>query len=1044
MGENYKLQIPALKAGSILNNRFRIIESLDDTELCKNYLGRDIKNNNYVVIKELIDTFEDQAKREQAAKQFKNEASILITLVHPAIPTFRDYFEFKNRRYIIMDYVQGKNLFDLIKTSDKFFEETLILKWASELCDVLHYLHTRQPSPVIFRALSPHNIILSKEGRLKLIDFGISKKFNPKAKTMAVVKMGTPHFSPMEQYAGLTDARSDIYSLGATLYYVITKTLPVDAIERSMNDVPLPSCREINSKISSDLETIISRAMALDKEKRYQTMQEMRNSLRNISKFGKRGMPSRGKVTPSLTPPASSYKRTGSAWGQTPAAPSSSSARPPLKTKRLTLPGMPSGGAGPKSGERPPLKTKRLSLPGLSQSGKQDSSEDKSWQRPPLKTKRLSLGDISSSSLKNINQKSSEKDTGAVRDSRRPDFPSSSASSRSGPPSVSAGRESTISSGSSGFKSDRGLSFQKSSPGSSQSTGKPSRSGIHDKPSSSWQRTEPSADSTPKKDAFPPPAPPPRRSSILEPRRKSPLPPSPGRRGNLLEPRRGRDASTKPLSFKSDAIPEPARKSSDSLRRISSTGRTHFTSPGSSGSLHRVSSPGSGVKETPVKDESAGRISPAGNKDSFPFQPSSEAEAPSEKVEEIKDFAFDDDMGAPLMGTDEPLAAGTVVNNKYRILELGDTDQTTRSYKALDMEDKCNVALKELLEQFDDPVKRRETIMQFQVEAKILIRLEHPSIPKFKEYFSYNGRRYFVIEFVDGDSLEEIARKSPLLYEEKHLLDWSIQLCDIVEYMHSQTPDPVIYRDMSPKNVILTSEGKIKITDFGISKIFTPDTKTMASAKIVNPHYSPIEQYAAQTDERTDIYSIGATLYYLITKTVPVDAIDRSISNIKLKPCRIFNKNISADFEDVIQKAMEVQKEDRYQKINQMKSDLMRLYRRFEKVSPVPEIKEAPVPPQSAVLKGKKTIEPPPVKIEREPETFEEKEEFLEEEEEQGSKLATTIISMIVIIVLLAALFGGLYAAPIYSASIQKFIAPLVEQFSNSPWLDKLASLLGN
>jgi len=125
-------------------------------------------------------------------------------------------------------------------------------------------------------------LILTKEDAVKLVNFGISKIFDPHSRTLAVAKTISPHFSPIEQYAMVTDARSDIYSLGATLYYIATKSLPIDAIDRSMNNVPLKFCREFNKSISLELEGVILKAMELDKEDRYQSAEEMMADLKKI------------------------------------------------------------------------------------------------------------------------------------------------------------------------------------------------------------------------------------------------------------------------------------------------------------------------------------------------------------------------------------------------------------------------------------------------------------------------------------------------------------------------------------------------------------------------------------------------------------------------------------------------------------------------------------------------------------------------------------------------------------------------------------------
>jgi len=379
--------------------------------------------------------------------------------------------------------------------------------------------------------------------------------------------------------------------------------------------------------------------------------------------------------------------------------------------------------------------------------------------------------------------------------------------------------------------------------------------------------------------------------------------PLPGSQGGSLKRIQTRKFST-------DSMPSlPVRQEKSEKVQTSPPARS-FTGTGDSGSLQD----GREKKSPPVTHSTH----------KTPYQPDREEDSG-------EDTAFDKETS--LSARENPVDKGIILNNRYKVIELLGEGQTTRTYKAMDMKNNCHVALKELLDKFDDPVKRREAILQFQVEAKILIKLEHPAIPKFEEYFSHEGRRFFIIDFVEGETLDRIIQNSPF-FEESRLVEWAIELCDIIDYMHSQTPEPVIFRDMCPKNVILSSEGKLKIIDFGISKLFTPDAKTAAVAKTINPNYSPVEQYVGQTDQKSDVYSVGATLYYLATKSVPVDAIDRSINDMNLPNCRRFNNNISTEFEAIILKAMEINKVDRYENIKEMKVTLQELYKKIMKSAP--------------------------------------------------------------------------------------------------------------
>ena len=187
------------------------------------------------------------------------------------------------RENLVMEYVSGDKLSDIIKNSQDFLPESRVIKWALNLCDILYYLHTIKPNPIIFRGLCPENVIITSDGKLKLIDFGISKIFDPQAKTLAVAKTAKMYYSPMEQYTAQTDDRTDIYSLGATLYFLMTRTPPVDAIDRTLNELPLPLCRKFNSSITSEFENIIFKAMELNPDRRYANIVSMRSAIEALT-----------------------------------------------------------------------------------------------------------------------------------------------------------------------------------------------------------------------------------------------------------------------------------------------------------------------------------------------------------------------------------------------------------------------------------------------------------------------------------------------------------------------------------------------------------------------------------------------------------------------------------------------------------------------------------------------------------------------------------------------------------------------------------------
>ncbi len=268
-----------------------------------------------------------------------------------------------------------------------------------------------------------------------------------------------------------------------------------------------------------------------------------------------------------------------------------------------------------------------------------------------------------------------------------------------------------------------------------------------------------------------------------------------------------------------------------------------------------------------------------------------------------------------------------VLRDRFKIIRHLGGREINNLYMTKDLIKKNYWVVKELINTFVSSEERQEAIKQFEFEAKLLMELDHPELPKLEDYFEQNGKHYLVMEYIEGDGLETIIKETQGFLDEIQVIDWGRKLCNVLSYLHSQKPQPIIFRDLSPENVMLTDNNEIKLIDFGISKIFDPQTKTIAIAKNINPHFSPLEQYSTRlTDTRSDIYSLGATLYYAITRALPMDAIDRSIGKLPLTPPKHFNKSISDEFNNIIVKAMNLNREERYQSVEDMKADLDSIY----------------------------------------------------------------------------------------------------------------------
>lgn len=263
-----------LPAQYMLDGRYIIDKLIGQGGMGAVYHAVDTRINGRIcAIKEMSVMSLPAEEQAPAIQNFQREAELLAKLRHPNLPMVHDYFSVDhNRYYLVMDYVDGSTLENLLVQNGQPFSEAQVRTWALQLCDVLAYLHSQTP-PIIFRDLKPENIMLDQREKLKLIDFGIARFFQ-KAKTKDTQIMGTPGYVPPEQYGqGQTDPRSDVYSLGVTLWRLLTMQEP------SSNPYRLAGVRNYNKNISNELENIIQNATKLAPEDRYQTAEAFQEAL---------------------------------------------------------------------------------------------------------------------------------------------------------------------------------------------------------------------------------------------------------------------------------------------------------------------------------------------------------------------------------------------------------------------------------------------------------------------------------------------------------------------------------------------------------------------------------------------------------------------------------------------------------------------------------------------------------------------------------------------------------------------------------------------
>ncbi|MGB8681930.1 MAG: protein kinase [Candidatus Binatus sp.] len=260
-----------LEAGTVLQGRYQIQRLLGGGGMGMVYLAHDQRlANRPCAIKEMVDHFIDQAQRIEANEYFAREADTLAQLKHQAIPAITDRFELANRHYLVMEYVEGRNLEEELAVRGEPLPEGLVIDIARQLCDVLVYLHGLVP-PIIYRDMKPSNVMLNSNGRVVLVDFGIARLFKAARKGTMI---GTLGFAPPEQYQGMVDPRSDIYSLGATLHYVLTGRDP-----EKFPPFSFPPVRDLRPAVSSNLAGAIDAALAYEMDGRPGRVQEFRDMM---------------------------------------------------------------------------------------------------------------------------------------------------------------------------------------------------------------------------------------------------------------------------------------------------------------------------------------------------------------------------------------------------------------------------------------------------------------------------------------------------------------------------------------------------------------------------------------------------------------------------------------------------------------------------------------------------------------------------------------------------------------------------------------------
>lgn len=291
--ESYRTrtQRPNLVAGTLLQNRYRVVQQLGKGGMGAVYEAVDLRLETTVAIKEAFST--DARLR----KQFEHEARLLAQLHHSALPRVTDYFSEGDRVFLVMQFIAGDDLAEIIAKQPGALPRKTVIAWADQLLDALIYLHTRERQ-IVHRDIKPHNLKLTAEGKIALLDFGLARSDSGTSavNTSSSVFGFTRRYSPPEQMQDQgTSPQSDIYALGATLYHLLTGVKPPDALVRTAaiaksEPDPLHTAKEVYAAVGPEISTMLLKAMELNPARRFADANEFRQALKRLGRDDMRAL----------------------------------------------------------------------------------------------------------------------------------------------------------------------------------------------------------------------------------------------------------------------------------------------------------------------------------------------------------------------------------------------------------------------------------------------------------------------------------------------------------------------------------------------------------------------------------------------------------------------------------------------------------------------------------------------------------------------------------------------------------------------------------
>lgn len=299
------------------------------------------------------------------------------------------------------------------------------------------------------------------------------------------------------------------------------------------------------------------------------------------------------------------------------------------------------------------------------------------------------------------------------------------------------------------------------------------------------------------------------------------------------------------------------------------------------------------------------------------------------------------------------LEQGNLLHSRYRIVDILGQGGMGSVYRAIDENLGVEVAVKENLFTTDEYAR------QFRLEAVILAGLRQPNLPRVTDHFVVGSQgQYLVMDYIEGEDLRQRMERVGTISDEDAVVIGAA-ICDALSYLHSRKP-PILHRDLKPGNVKIGPDGQVYLVDFGLAKIVRGGQQTTTGARAMTPGYSPPEQYGtARTDPRSDVYSLGATLYAALTGIIPEDGLSRVMDNVELTPIRKRNPRVSRKLAAAIEQAMESFPDDRFQSGEDFKQALLAAVNKTPQVNNY-SVSSAPSNPDGGVeLKSSEEVDGP-------------------------------------------------------------------------------------